>query len=61
MTHRAYLWLELIIEVIHKEIGFTKKKLKQIVHILPATVNQAYEATLSRVKDKDRKKVRNLF
>ena len=60
-THRTYLWLKLIVEVIRDEIGFTKNKLKQIIGTLPATVDQAYEAILSRVRDKDKKKVQKLL
>ena len=54
MTHRTYLWLKLIIEVIREEISLTKTKLKQIIRTLPLTVDQAYEAILSKVKDQKR-------
>lgn len=61
MTHRTYLWLKLILEVIRDEIGLTKKRLKQIIGTLPATVDQAYEAILSRAKDRDKRKVQKLL
>ena len=51
MTHRTYLWLKLIVEVIRDEIGITKKKLMRIIGTLPATVDQAYEAILIKIKD----------
>jgi hypothetical protein len=54
MTHRTYLWLKLILEVIRDEIDPTSKKLKQIISALPGTVDQAYEAILSKSKDKKR-------
>jgi ankyrin repeat domain-containing protein 50 len=61
MTHRTYLWLKLIVEVIRDEISFTKRRLKRIVGTLPATVYEAYEAILSRVRDRDKKKVQKLL
>lgn len=61
MTHRTYLWLKLIVEVIRDEISLTKKRIKHIVSTLPATVDQAYEAILSRVKNKDKKKAQKLL
>jgi hypothetical protein len=54
MTHRTYLWLNLILDVIRNEIGPTKKRLKQIIGSLPDTIEKAYEAILSRVRDKKR-------
>jgi ankyrin repeat protein len=51
IEHRTYLWLKLIIEVILDEIGLTKKKLKGIINTLPATVEQAYEAILTKSKN----------
>jgi hypothetical protein len=41
MTHRTYLWLKLVLDVIRSEIGVTKKKLKLIMGTLPTTVDQA--------------------
>jgi ankyrin repeat domain-containing protein 50 len=61
MTHRTYLWLKLIFEVICDEIGLTKKKLKQIIGTLPITVDQAYEAILSKIRDKDSKRTQKLL
>ena len=54
MPHRTYLWLHLILDVIRKEIGPTKKRLKQIIGSLPNTIEEAYEAILSKVRDKKR-------
>ena len=54
ITHRTYLWLHLIFEVISREIDFTKKRLKQIVRTLPDTVDKAYEAILSKSRDQKR-------
>ena len=54
MTHRTYLWLHLILDVIRDQLGLTDKKLKQIISTLPSTVDQAYEAMLSKVKDRER-------
>ena len=54
MQHRTYLWLKLIFEVIQNEIGLTKTKLKRIIDTLPATVDHAYEAILSKSKDQIR-------
>jgi ankyrin repeat domain-containing protein 50 len=54
MTHRTYLWLRLILDVIRNEIGPTKKRLRQVIGSLPDTVDKAYEAILSKVRDKKR-------
>jgi ankyrin repeat protein len=61
MTHRTYLWLKLIVDVIRDEICVTKKTLKRVIGALPATVDQAYEAILSRVRNRDKKKVQKLL
>lgn len=42
--------------MIRDEIGLTKKRLKGIINTLPATVEQAYEAILSKAKDQKRAK-----
>jgi ankyrin repeat protein len=52
--HRTYLWLKLILEVVRDEISPTSKRLNRIIHTLPSTVDQAYEAILSKVKDRKR-------
>jgi hypothetical protein len=61
MDHRTYLWLKLIIEVIRKEISLTKTKLKQIIGTLPATVDEAYESILSKVRERDKRRVQKLL
>jgi hypothetical protein len=55
MKRRTYLWLKLIVDVIKDGISLAEKKLKRIIGTLPTTVDQAYEAMLSRVKDTDKK------
>jgi ankyrin repeat protein len=54
MENRTYLWLKLIVDVIREEIDTSKSRLKRIVHTLPVTVDQAYEAILSKSKDQRR-------
>jgi ankyrin repeat protein len=54
MTHRTYLWLKLIFEVVYDEISPTNKRLKQIIGTLPSTVDEVYEAILSKIKDRER-------
>jgi hypothetical protein len=54
VEHRTYLWLRLMITVIRDEIEPTETRLKKIINTLPATVGQAYEAILSKVKDQGR-------
>jgi ankyrin repeat protein len=51
MEHRTYLWLKLILEVIQDEYRPTTKRLKHITNTLPRTVEEAYEAILSKSKD----------
>ena len=51
MKHRTYLWLKLILEVIKDEVSPTTKRLKRITGTLPSTVDEAYEAILSKGKD----------
>ena len=54
MEHRTYLWLKLMINVIRDEIDPTKKRLSRLINTLPATVDQAYEAILWKIKDQKR-------
>ena len=55
MKHRGtYLWFKLILDVIRDEVSPTTKRLKRITGTLPSTVDEAYEAILSRSKDKIR-------
>jgi ankyrin repeat protein len=53
IKHRTYLWLRLILDVIRDEIVLTKRRLKQIIHTLPTTVDQTYEAILSKIRERD--------
>jgi ankyrin repeat protein len=61
VEHRTYLWLRLIVEVIRDEIVLTKRRLKQIVDTIPTTVEHAYEAILSRVREKDHQRAQKLL
>ena len=54
MEHRTYLWLKLMVDVIRGELEPTKNRLKGVINTLPATVDQAYEAILSKAKDQRR-------
>jgi hypothetical protein len=50
ITHRTYLWLKLIIDMIQKSLEMTTKtELEQAIRTIPATVDDAYEAILKRV------------
>jgi ankyrin repeat protein len=53
ITHRTYLWLKLIVEVIEQRLSVTKKRLRGIVGTIPDTLDRAYEAILERSKDKE--------
>jgi ankyrin repeat protein len=61
MTHRTYLWLTLIFDIIRKMIRPTSRKLKAVVSNLPSTVYEAYEAILTRVEEDDRLQARKLL
>jgi ankyrin repeat domain-containing protein 50 len=61
MTHRTYLWVKLIFDVISNETAVTKTKLKRIISTLPSTVDEAYEAILSRIQDKNRPRAQKLL
>ena len=57
MTHRTYLWLKLVLEVICNRLdATTEKRLRKIVGTIPDTVDKAYEAILDRSQDKGRAK-----
>ena len=51
---RNYLWLTLVIEVIRKTKRLKEKTLIEITGSLPRTVEQAYEAILSKIPDDER-------
>ena len=51
ITHRTYLWLKLIFEVIEQRLTVTKKRLQVIVGTIPDTLDKAYEAILERSTD----------
>jgi hypothetical protein len=49
MTHRTYLWLKLIVDVIYKRLeATTKTELQQAIRSMPPTVDDAYEEILKR-------------
>ncbi|KAF2175634.1 hypothetical protein K469DRAFT_679773, partial [Zopfia rhizophila CBS 207.26] len=56
MTHRTYLWAMLIFKMIRDELDPTEDRLKEIIKNLPQTVDQAYEAILSKIQDKRKAK-----
>ncbi|KAH0539023.1 hypothetical protein FGG08_004417 [Glutinoglossum americanum] len=51
ITHRTYLWLKLILEVIHRRLDVTEKRLHGIIGTIPDTVDKAYGAILERSTD----------
>ena len=51
ITHRTYLWLKLIFDVISNQLIVTKKSLRKSVVTIPETVNEAYETILKRSPD----------
>jgi len=61
MTHRTYLWLSLILDIIRKTIRPTSRKLKAIISTLPPTVEMAYEAILSRIEKDELLQARKLL
>jgi hypothetical protein len=61
MTNRTYLWSKLIFDIIRDEIELSSTKLKEIIGTLPSTVDQAYEAILSRIRDKERPRAQKLL
>jgi ankyrin repeat domain-containing protein 50 len=56
---RTYLWLNLIVQVIRETSSPTIRKLKSTIRELPRTIDQAYEAILSKIKDQ--KQAQKLF
>ena len=61
MTNRTYLWSKLIFDIIQDEIELSSTKLKEIIGTLPSTVDQAYEAILSRIRDRERLRAQKLL
>ncbi|KAF2489696.1 hypothetical protein BU16DRAFT_495019, partial [Lophium mytilinum] len=61
MTHRTYLWLKLILDIVRKTTRPTSRRLKAIISTLPSTVEEAYEAILSRIEDDERPQARKLL
>jgi hypothetical protein len=46
-THRTYLWLTLILDIVRETARPTSRKLKAVINNLPSTVHKAYESILS--------------
>jgi len=44
VTHRTYLWLKLVFDVITGQLQVTEKRLLGIIDRLPETVEMAYTA-----------------
>ena len=61
MTHRTYLWLKLILDIVRNAIRPTSQKLKTIINTLPSTIDKAYEAILSRIEEDERLHAKKLF
>lgn len=51
VTHRTYLWLKLIFDLIPKQVQVTEKRLMRVIDTLPDTVDKAYTAILDRITD----------
>ncbi|KAF1809210.1 HET-domain-containing protein [Eremomyces bilateralis CBS 781.70] len=61
MSHRTYLWVTLIFDIIRKMIRPTSRKLKAVISNLPSTVDEAYEAILTKIEEDDRPQARKLL
>ncbi|KAF1813100.1 HET-domain-containing protein [Eremomyces bilateralis CBS 781.70] len=61
MSHRTYLWSTLIFDIIRKMIRPTSRKLKAVISGLPSTVDEAYEAILTKIEEDDRPQARKLL
>jgi hypothetical protein len=55
ITHRTYLWLKLIFEVIEDSLFVTQTGLRSIIGTIPDTFEKAYEAILERSTDKKKR------
>jgi len=51
VPHRTYLWLELIFDLIPKQLQVTEKRLLKMIDTLPDTVSKAYTAILDKSTD----------
>jgi hypothetical protein len=56
MEHRTYLRVTLIFRIIRDELDPTEDRIKEITNTIPQTVDQAYEAILSRIQDQRKAK-----
>ena len=61
MTHRTYLWLHLIKDVIQNSLETSKGRLMSLVHKVPDTVNKAYESILNQAKDQNQATAKTLL
>ncbi|EPE35822.1 Ankyrin repeat-containing protein [Glarea lozoyensis ATCC 20868] len=60
-THRTYLWLTLILDIVRGTINPTSRKLRATINNLPTTVNKAYEAILSKIGEDEKPLAWKLF
>jgi ankyrin repeat protein len=60
-THRTYLWLTLILDIVRGTINPTSRKLRATINSLPTTVNKAYEAILSKIGEDEKPLAWRLF
>ncbi|CAG8253715.1 unnamed protein product [Penicillium nalgiovense] len=56
ISHRTYLWVTLIFDVIENSISYTNARVQEIIHTLPKTVDEAYENILARSPDQEKAK-----
>ncbi|TEY67249.1 hypothetical protein BOTCAL_0128g00090 [Botryotinia calthae] len=61
MEHRTYLWLRLIFEVLEQQLRTTKRYLLHVIEELPETVDEAYEAILTRIPKNEFERARRLL
>ncbi|KAF1817296.1 hypothetical protein P152DRAFT_463500 [Eremomyces bilateralis CBS 781.70] len=61
ICHRTYLRVTLIFDIIRKMIRPTSRKLKAVISGLPSTVDEAYEAILTKMEEDDRPQARKLL
>ncbi|PYH30682.1 sex-determining protein fem-1 [Aspergillus neoniger CBS 115656] len=57
VENRTYLWVSLALDVLENMPDFTKGKIRQVVQLLPTTVDSAYERILDWSSNKEKAKV----
>ena len=61
MTHRRYLWLTLVFDIIRKVIRLKSRKLNEIIETITPTVESAYEAILAKFEEIDQQQAQKLL